>query len=224
MNTFVSRIMLVLTVGGLIGLSCKQTPNRAPIITSLDLPDSVNATVDATFSCTASDSDGDPLAYDWTCSTGLLQSKTGTAVEWTAPESSGVATITVTVTDTCGASDTSSGTVIVNPVTAIIVDWHGAVAAGDIGLWTSSILAGYTVSGSFSAVGQDITFLMLDSSNYESWRFAQPYDALVKVEKSAGSDFSTVVPTNGVYRFVLDNTYNATADTSVHLFVERTSP
>ena len=227
MNKPVSRIIVMLIVAGLVGLSCKQTPpvNSAPTITALDLPDSVDAGNDATFTCTATDPDGDPLGYNWTSSAGLLQSKTGTAVVWTAPDTSGAATITVMVQDSSGASDTSSGTVTVNPITTTIIDWDGSVAAGDIQLWTSNIRAGYTASGSFSVDGgQDITFLVLDSTNYQSWRFNQSYDALVKVERSAGASFSAVVPTMGLYHFILDNMYNVSADTAVHLFVQTTSP
>ncbi len=226
MNTSAIRIILVLAVGGLIGLGCnkKTTPNQAPTITALNLPDSVVAGNDETFSCTASDPDGQSLAYQWTCSSGLLQSATGSAVVWTAPDSSGTATITVTVMDDSGASDTMSGTVRVTPIIASIIDWEGAVEANNYQLWTRDIPAGYTVSGSFSVDGQDITFLTLDAYNYERWRNDSSYTALVKVERSAGSSFSAAVPAGGSHTFVLDNTYNASADTSVHLLVQTTSP
>jgi hypothetical protein len=227
MNTPASRILVVLIIGGLVGLGCKRTPsvNRAPIITTLNLPDSTLAGSEETFHCAASDSDGEALAYSWTCSSGALASASGAAVTWTAPYTSGVATISVTVQDSSGASDTSSGTVTVNPVTAIIVDWYGSVAAGDARIWTSTVPASYTVSGSFSAAGQDITFLMLDAYNYQRWRNDSSYTAVVKVERSAGADFSAVVDTIATfYNFVLDNTYNVSADTTVHLFVQSTSP
>jgi hypothetical protein len=226
MNRFAIRIMLVLTIGGLVGLSCDKpsTPNRAPTITSLVLPDSVDAGNDETLNCIATDPDSTALAYNWTCSSGLLQSMTGSTVVWTAPDSSGAATISVTVLDDSGASDTDSGTVTVNPVTTTIIDWDGAVAASDIALWTVRIPMGYTVHGSFAVDGQDITFLMLDSSNYQSWRFDSSYTAMVEIENSAGADFSAMVSANGTYHFILDNTDNADADSSAHLFVQQTSP
>jgi hypothetical protein len=149
---------------------------------------------------------------------------TGSTVVWTAPDSSGAATISVTVLDDSGASDTDSGTVTVNPVTTTIIDWDGAVAASDIALWTVRIPMGYTVHGSFAVDGQDITFLMLDSSNYQSWRFDSSYTAMVEIENSAGADFSAMVSANGTYHFILDNTDNADADSSAHLFVQQTSP
>jgi hypothetical protein len=226
MNKFAIRIMLVLTIGGLVGLSCDKpsTPNRAPTITSLVLPDSVGAGNDETLNCIASDPDSTALAYNWTCSSGLLQSTTGSTVVWTAPDSSGTATISVTVLDDSGASDAGSGTVTVNPVTTTILDWDGSVAAGDARIWTSTIPANYAVSGSFSAGDQDITFLMLDAYNYQRWRNDSSYTAMAEIENSAGSDFSAMVSATGAYHFILDNTDNADADSSAHLFVQQTSP
>jgi hypothetical protein len=62
MNTPVIRIIVLVCIAGLVGLSCK-TPaaNQAPTITALGLPSSVTVGDDATFSCTASDPDGDVL-------------------------------------------------------------------------------------------------------------------------------------------------------------------
>ena len=130
MNTPVIRIIVLVCIVGLVGLSCK-TPavNQAPTITALGLPSSVTVGDDATFSCTASDPDGDVLTYNWTCSSGLLQSTTGRMVGWTAPESSGAATVTVMVRDSSGASDTTSGTVTVDPIVTTIIEWDSTVAA-----------------------------------------------------------------------------------------------
>jgi hypothetical protein len=227
MNQFASRIMILFVIGGLIGLSCDKptTPNSAPTITALALPDTVDASGDATLTCTASDPDSGALAYEWTCSAGSLVPTTGTAVVWTAPESSGSATITVTVRDDSAASDTASGTVAIKAVTATIIDWNGLVEAGDYKLWSSSYLpAGYTVHGSFSVDAHDITFLMLDSTNYQLWRFDSSYTALIEVKESPGSGFSAVVPMRAGYHFIMDNRYNVYTDSSAHLLVQTTSP
>ena len=50
------------------------------------------------------------------------------------------------------------------------------------------------------------------------------YTAVVEVDSSAGADFSAVVPASGLYHFILDNSYNAHTDSSVHLHVKQTSP
>jgi hypothetical protein len=55
--------------------------------------------------CTASDSDGDELSYEWSASGGVI-SGTGPEVIWTAPEDTGKYDITVVVTDDHGSSDT----------------------------------------------------------------------------------------------------------------------
>lgn len=232
MNTSVIRVVALLFIVGLVILSCQETPaeNHAPTITALELPANVNAGTDATFSCTASDPDGDPLSYNWTCSSGLLQSTTGSAVNWTSPETSGTATIAVVVRDSSGASDSSGGTVTVDPVVTALIDWAGAVdgySFQPFHLPKVQVPVGHTVSGSFSATGQDITFLVLDDANYQKWGFQDTtYEALVRVDSSAGSDFSVVVPATATnfYHFILDNTYKATAVTVDTLWVRKTSP
>jgi hypothetical protein len=225
MNTPVIRIIVLVCVVGLVGLSCKTAAvNQAPTITALDLPSSADAGTDVTFSCTATDPDGDPLTYDWTCSSGLLLSNTAKTVGWTAPETSGVATISVVVRDSSGASDTTSGTVTVNPLVTTIIEWDSTVAALGYRFWRQSIPVGYTVSGSFSAGGQLITFLVLDTINYQKWEFAKPYEGMVKKDSSVGSSFSIVIPSTAFYYFIFDNQNNASADTAVHLTVQTTSP
>jgi hypothetical protein len=228
MNTSASRILLVLTVGGLIGLSCEKpaTPNVAPAITSFNLPDTVRAWSEETLSCTASDPDSDEISYNWTCSAGSLRSSTRATAVWFAPFSSGSATITLTVRDDSGASNTKNGTVVVLPVTTTLIDWSGLVEAGDYRQWaTGYIYAGYTVSGSFSVDAHDITFMMMTTANYEVWRLGYPsYRALIEVDSSMGSNFSVVVPKTDKYSFILDNTHHAHTDSSAHLFVQLTTP
>jgi len=226
MKTTVIRLVVLLFIAGMVGLGCKTTPgaNHAPTITALSLPDSVEAGNDASFSCTASDPDGDALSYSWTCSSGTLLSTNTRAVQWTAPAASGQVTVTVVVRDSFGASDTSSGTLAVKPIVATIIDWAGSVDARGFQVWHNYITTGYTVSGSFSAGVQFITFLVLDSIGYQNWGFHQPYTALVKDDSSLGTSFSAVVPQTGLYHIILDNTKSGSADTTVHLTVQTTSP
>jgi hypothetical protein len=62
--------------------------------------------------CTASDSDGDELDYDWSASGGELRGE-GDVVTWTAPASEGSYNIAVVVTDGRGGEVTGFMTVIV---------------------------------------------------------------------------------------------------------------
>jgi len=79
--------------------------NRTPTITDLvaeadwTLP---LGTVQLT--CTASDPDEDELTYEWTASMGNIWG-TGAAVNWTAPQETGIYYITVVVMDSHGSSD-----------------------------------------------------------------------------------------------------------------------
>jgi hypothetical protein len=226
MNTPVIRIAVLLCIVGLVSLNCDQTPaaNNAPTITALTLPDSVEAGTDASFSCTASDPDGEPLSYTWTSSLGTLLSTTARTVSWTAPDQSGASLITVVVRDSSGASDTTSGTVTINPIVTTIIDWSGAIEATSFQVWHQAVPAGYTLSGSFSAGTQLIRFLVLDSLDYQKWGFHLPYVGLVKVDSSMGDSFSAVVPQTGLYHFVLDNQDGGSAVTAAHLTVQSTSP
>jgi hypothetical protein len=207
-------------------LSCNHSrgPNHDPIITSLEIPSSLPAGYSTTFACTVSDSDGDAVTYQWNSTAGTLEPSISNEAYWTAPETSGPVRIMLTVQDARGGSDVRHDTVMVIPDTETLIDWPGAVPGGDYRLWNAHFRAGYTVSGSFSAGGQDITFLMLDSLNYWRWRFNESCDCEVKVERSAGSSFSAGISTDGLGVFILDNRYNADPDTAVHVFIRRTSP
>ncbi len=226
MNTPVIRILVLVCIIGLAGLNCESPAvNTPPTISALSLPDTVEAGSDGTFSCTATDPDGDVLAYSWTATAGVLLSTSGKTVAWTAPDHSGSALVTVVVQDSAGAADTSSGMVAVSPVVTNIIDWTGRVEARTFQVWHNYLPGGYTLSGSFSAVGQFITFLVLDSANYAKWGFPDSaYVGLVKVDSSSGTTFSAVVPKTGLYHFVLDNQDSDSAVTAAHLTAQTTSP
>jgi hypothetical protein len=215
-------VCLALVLFGLAGLSCKK--NHSPIISALNAPASVEVDVSAAVTCLASDADGDALTYAWTCTAGSLSSSSGESVWWTAPAASGSATISVTVEDTQGSNDATSKTITVTPAVRTEVDWDGQVAAHQWTYWNVYIKSGYTVSGSFSVDNYDITFLVLDESNYENWVNNNSYTYVVKVVQSAGSSFSAAVGASGIYYIVLDNTYSWLTDKFAHLFVQTTSP
>ena len=226
MNRTVIRTVVLIFIAGLVAMNCESpAANSAPTITALNLPDTVQAGNDATFSCTASDPDGDPLSYSWTTTAGALLSTNARTVGWTAPDHSGSALVTVVVQDSAGAADTSSGMVAVSPVVTNIIDWTGRVEARDFQVWHNYLPGGYTLSGSFSAGGQFITFLVLDSANYAKWGFPDSaYVGLVKVDSSSGTTFSAAVPKTGLYHFVLDNQDSDSAVTAAHLTAQTTSP
>lgn len=80
--------------------------NRAPTIT--DVAADAGWTLPSEtvrLACTASDPDEDELGYEWTATGGVI-SGTGVAVNWTAPEETGIYYVTVVAKDSHDASDT----------------------------------------------------------------------------------------------------------------------
>lgn len=212
---------------GLVALNCKSlTPatNSNPIISSISGASTVSAGGSVSLTCNATDPDGDPLTYSWSCTEGTLSSSTGRSVTWYAPEVSGSASVSVTVRDGQSGSDSQDKTIAIQPLTTTIIDWDGAVQAGYYKYWPEYIKSDYRVHGSFSVDAHDITFLILDASNYENWCNNNSYTYVVRVSRSAGSSFSATIPTDGTYYIILDNTYSLITDKFAHLFVQTTSP
>lgn len=73
--------------------------NRPPVINRLSSEyRQVKRSTATPVECSASDPDGDELSYVWSATGGAITGE-GAAVSWTAPEESGIYTITVTVAD-----------------------------------------------------------------------------------------------------------------------------
>jgi len=82
--------------------------NTEPVIISLTADNttmSPGGTVSLT--CTAEDDDGDILTYSWECTDGSF-TPNGSTATWTAPDSPGTYSISCTVVDGVGASDTKN--------------------------------------------------------------------------------------------------------------------
>jgi hypothetical protein len=119
-------VILALLIGG----GCGGNP---PVISSL-IPSAtkVGPGGSCTVTCTASDADGDTLTYTWSTTGGAI-SGTGSTVSWTAPTTEGTYTITVTVSDDGGKTDTRSCDIQVAntpPVIASLTPSAATVGAG----------------------------------------------------------------------------------------------
>jgi hypothetical protein len=75
--------------------------NHAPEIIDVLISPSTNIVKDmvVTFTCIATDADGDQLTYIWLASSGSFESNTGVSVKWTAPDSTALVDVQVLVND-----------------------------------------------------------------------------------------------------------------------------
>jgi len=114
----VSVLLLFAGLGLLCVVGCGDDDggspaNRAPVITGMSAdPDSVLTGGDSEIRCVAQDADGDDLTYVWDA---LFGTVTGSAanVVWTAPDSAGDYSVSVTVEDGRGGSAFDSVAVVV---------------------------------------------------------------------------------------------------------------
>jgi len=73
--------------------------NHQPTITSIKAtPEAVYPSASCKIECAASDDDGDELNYEWSAGKGYIDGN-GSTVVWNAPESAGIYSVTVKVTD-----------------------------------------------------------------------------------------------------------------------------
>ncbi|MEX2273806.1 MAG: OmpA family protein [Vicinamibacterales bacterium] len=84
--------------------------NNPPTVTARCEPGTVPPGGSATVIATAQDPDGDALTYRWTAASGTLATPTDRQSVWTAPMAVGSYPVTVTVTDSSGATASDTAT------------------------------------------------------------------------------------------------------------------
>ena len=99
-----SRIALLAVVfmaGGLVLMAGCNQPNHDPVITAVNATPSDNVELGGTvnLSVVATDQDNDPLTFAWQAVGGTLSATTGTSVVWTAPNTAGSYSVTVSAND-----------------------------------------------------------------------------------------------------------------------------
>ena len=97
-----------------------QSTNEPPLIQGLTAdPQDVGPAGSSAVTCDASDPDGDSLTYQWSASGGTTTGA-GSAITWTAPDSTGSYTITCTANDGHGGTASETVTVYVSAAAVVI--------------------------------------------------------------------------------------------------------
>jgi hypothetical protein len=111
----VIKLLSGLSILVLISLLISGCPsvNQPPLISNLTVSSKwVDPSGSRQVKCFAQDPDGDELSYAWSASGGSIYGE-GSKITWTAPETLGDYTITVTVTDGRGGEDAKELTLVV---------------------------------------------------------------------------------------------------------------
>jgi hypothetical protein len=100
-NRIAPLALALLMVGGLILVAGCNQPNHDPVITAVNATPSDHVELGGTvnLSVVATDEDNDPLTFAWQAAGGTLSASTGTSVVWTAPNTEGSYSVTVSATD-----------------------------------------------------------------------------------------------------------------------------
>jgi hypothetical protein len=113
--TIILSIIILILSGCINGTTTPNIPdqgddiNHKPIISDLPAsPRTAFINQNITITCTASDQDGDTLAYSWSSSPGGTINGIGSNITWKAPAIKGTYTITCLVSDGKGGEDSKS--------------------------------------------------------------------------------------------------------------------
>ena len=104
--------------------------NAIPVISEVQIPDTVTEGVEVSLSAIASDAGNDELTYSWTID-GETSTENSPQIDYTFPDN-GTYTGSVTVTDTHGGSDTQTFEVTVENAVPV-------VDAGSFVCWSTLI-------------------------------------------------------------------------------------
>ncbi len=176
------------------------------------------------YTCNATDPDLKQLSYSWSQEGGSLGWDWGKKVRWFAPESSGRGFLRVTVTDEDGLSAVDSLDITVRAETTDILNWDGAVKAGQYQAWPDTVLAGYELYGYSVSDSGKLVLRVMDDSSFAEWVAGHAvtplWDTIMPDKWTA---FSVRIDSAGLYHIIVDNKAG-TGDYNYALHVWRVGP
>jgi hypothetical protein len=144
-----------------IQVNLGNVSNQAPTV-SLTLPNTLTARTDLTFTATASDSDGDTLAYAWDFGDGVIHpSQASVTQSWVV---GGTYTVNVTVSDMKGGTATAQQTIT---VTDPLTQWHNRTSP------TNNHIVGIAANDTMAVAITD--HAVLGSTDGETWTTLDEY-------------------------------------------------
>lgn len=118
----------------------------------------------------------------------------------------------------------SDSTVVrVSRKTTTLMDYWGAVKAGEFRVWHESLDTGYEIQGLFAADTPRVSVLVFDRANYALWLRRQPCDTLAYRLRVREDSFRFSLRATDWYSFVLDNTYES-RDKDIHFVLKKRTP
>jgi len=142
-NRLIAVILVMSIAVAIAAVSCTDQSSDPPVTPDPPVITALEVTSDRVFPagsteivCIASSPDGEELLYEWSCDDGEIEG-TGDKVTWTAPDSEGDYTITVTVTSGSGGQDTRETTIQVRAnrppiITSLAADAAWTLPSGSL--------------------------------------------------------------------------------------------
>lgn len=178
------------------GCSCsREETNNNPVIESLTAePALVYLSGSSQIVCKATDVDGDQLNYNWECISGTINGS-GDSIIWVAPDSEGIFTLSVIVSDNKRGEDKKEVTIEVKTPKLIYLK------GGDPINWTvqGGIYSQYEEIQHWEAAGYEVTTQDLNSTTIDV-TLLNNFDAL---RLHQGFEDGTVSEASAIYDWVI---------------------
>lgn len=209
-----------------LSLGFCTTQNHAPEILNIEFsPDIIYVSDTVQLCAEAIDEDNNLLSFQWQSESGWFENDSECDGQWIAPGTSGVYTVSVTVSDERGASDEQGIHIPVQKITKTILDSTFNVPGGSCSAIRKVVDGGWTVSGNWQVDTLDLTFFALDAENYYLWTEYGSYVwDYVRHDQQNQGNFQFITRSSGYVYFVFDNTTTPSLTKIVTVSISASSP